>query len=187
MKELIGRFLFFLIGWEIENKIPKDLKKYVLIAAPHTSNVDFLIALPSMWQIHLKGKYLIKKELFWWPLSWFLRVTGGVPVNRSSMNKEFVEYLKALLNDNEEFAILFTPEGTRSYTTKWKTGFYRIAQSLDLPIVLAYADFKKKKVKVGDVFYPTNDLKGDLEQLEEYFKSVTAKHPEQFNKRFYKR
>lgn len=187
MKKIIGKWLLNLFGWKLENKIPKDIKKFVLVAAPHTSNWDFMVALPSMWMIDLKGKYLIKKELFWWPLSWFLRTTGGIPVDRKSMNKDFVRYLNELFDKHDEFGILFTPEGTRSWTKKWKTGFHRISMNLDIPIILAYADFDKKQVRVGDVFYPTNNLEEDLKRLEDYYKGVLGKHPEKFNQKFFER
>jgi len=183
----IGLFLLNLMGWRIENTIPADLRKYVLIAAPHTSNIDFFIALPAMWTLGVKGKYLIKKELFWWPLGSLLRATGGIPVDRSSRNIEFVERLKRELTQSDQLSLLFTPEGTRSFTRKWKTGFHRIAHSLDLPIVIAYADYKKKLIGVGEILYPSEDVKSDLIRLENYYSNITAKYPDQFNKRFFVR
>jgi 1-acyl-sn-glycerol-3-phosphate acyltransferase len=186
MKKL-GLFLLGLMGWKIENTIPNDLKKYVLIAAPHTSNMDFIIALPSMWTLGVNGKYLIKKELFWWPLGAFLRATGGIPVDRSNRNIEFVEKLKGILRESDQLSLLFTPEGTRSRSRKWKTGFYRIAHSLDLPIVIAYADYEKKLVGVGEVLYPSGDVNADLLKLEEFYKDKAARYPEKFNKKFFVR
>lgn len=184
MKKL-GRFLLRLMGWRMDDYIPKDLKTFVLIAAPHTSNMDFFVALPSLWALGIKSRYLIKKELFWWPLGAFLRATGGIPVDRSGTNKKFVQDLTNLLADADQLALLFTPEGTRSYTKRWKTGFYRIAHSLEVPIVLATADYEKKLVTVGDVVHTTGDVNKDLAKLEEHYKNIAAKYPEKFNKEFF--
>jgi 1-acyl-sn-glycerol-3-phosphate acyltransferase len=186
MKKL-GRFLLGLMGWSLEDYIPKDLKTFVLIAAPHTSNMDFFVALPSLWALGIKSRYLIKKELFWWPLGSFLRATGGIPVDRSGTNKKFVQDLTNLLADADQLALLFTPEGTRSYAKRWKTGFYRIAHSLEVPIVLATADYEKKLVTVGDVFHTTGDVNKDLARLEEHYKNIAAKYPEKFNAEFFVR
>lgn len=187
MKALIGRIIFRLLGWSIDDHIPKDLKKYVLIAVPHTSNMDFFLSLPSMWIAGIKGKYLIKKEAFNAFTGPILRATGGVPVDRSVDNTEFVETLKKMLEERDEFTILFTPEGTRSAVKKWKTGFYRIALALDLPIVLAYADYVDKKVTVGDVFKPTGDFKQDFLFLEKYFENMRPRYPEKYNRKIFER
>jgi len=187
MKKRLGKFILKMMGWKLTGQVPKNLKRYVLIAAPHTSNFDFFLALPSLLGLGIKGKYLIKKELFWFPLSVFLKWTGGIPVDRKNKTQEFVEQLEDLMNSNEEFAILFTPEGTRSRVDKWKTGFHRVAKSCDIPILLAFADYEKKEVHCGEILTPTDDLKADLEKLEAYYKNRVGKFPEQFNPEFYER
>lgn len=187
MRTFLGKLLITLMGWKLKGEIPDNIKNYVLIAAPHTSNMDFFIALPAMWAYNIHGKYLIKKELFWWPLSWWLKFTGGIPVDRKNSNSEFLRKLNQHLIEGENVCLLFTPEGTRSHTEKWKIGFHRVARTLNLPIVLAYADYAKKEVMVGEVFYPSDDVQNDLLKLEEYFDKVTAKHPEKFNKQFFVR
>lgn len=187
MKKSIGRFLLRLMGWKLTGEIPKEVKKYVLIAAPHTSNFDFFLALPSLWGLGIKGRYLIKKELFWFPLNLFLRFTGGIPVDRKDKTHEFVEQLQTLLQSKDNFGLLFTPEGTRSRVVRWKTGFHRVARSCDIPIVLAYADYVNKEVHCGEVLVPTDDLQADLEKLEKYYAPIRAKFPEQFNNQFFER
>jgi len=187
MRTYLGKLIIALMGWKLKGEIPSNIKNYVLIAAPHTSNMDFFIALPAMWGYNIHGKYLIKQELFWWPLSLWLKFTGGIPVDRKNSNSEFLKKLKMHLTEGENVCLLFTPEGTRSYTEKWKTGFHRVAKSLNLPIVLAYADYAKKEVMVGEVIYPTDNLENDLLSLETYFRNVNAKHPEKFNKQFFVR
>ena len=187
MKRWFGRLLMKLMGWKLTGEIPKEIDKFVLIAAPHTSNFDFFIALPSLWGLGIKGKYLIKKELFWFPLSIFLKWTGGIPVDRKDKSHEFVEQLQDILNAKEQFAILFTPEGTRSRVKRWKTGFHRVAKSCNIPIVLAFADYENKEVHCGEVLHPTDDLEGDLRELEKYYHRIEGKFPEKFNREFFER
>lgn len=183
----LGDLMLKINGWKVENKIDPKLKKYVLIAAPHTSNIDFFLALYVMWSIKLKANYLIKKEWFRWPLGGFFRWTGGIPVDRTNNTQQFVEDLTTSLKSKEDSGLLFTPEGTRSRVVKWKTGFYRIAIALKLPIMLAYADYEKKKVCIGELYYPTGDLEKDLEELEGFYTDVKAKFPEKFNHQFFER
>ncbi len=183
----LGRFLLRLFGWRFDWNIDPDVTKFVLIAAPHTSNIDFFVALPCLWQMPVKGRYLIKRELFWWPLSVFLRASGGIPVDRKKGTAEFVERLKGMLLKEQNFALLFTPEGTRSYVDQWKTGFHRIALETGVPIVVATADYKKRIVEVSTLFQPTADLHADLEKLEELYRGVIGKFPNQFNAEFYVR
>ena len=71
---------FNVSGWKIVGTVPLSIKKAVVIAAPHTSNWDFLYALAVFRILNLKVYYLAKKELFKFPLSYILRSTGGIPV-----------------------------------------------------------------------------------------------------------
>lgn len=185
MKKWVGYQLLRLMGWKLTGSINPAIDKFVLIAAPHTSNMDFFLAIPSLWALGVTGRYLIKKELFWFPLNLLLRLTGGIPVDRKNKKVEFVDQLKDLLNSKDRFAILFTPEGTRSRVERWKTGFYRVAKSCNIPVVLAYADYEKKEVHCGETLYPTDDFEADFEKLEEYYSEITACYPEKFNRKFF--
>lgn len=177
----LGRFLLAIIGWKATGGIPKEFNNYILIAAPHTSNFDFILALPTMWALKMKARYLIKKEVFVPGFAWFLKATGGIPVDRKNGTKEFVDSLKKMISGARGFGLIFAPEGTRSWTPKWKTGFYRIAVELNLPIIMAKADYKKKTVDVSDFFYPTGDMEEDFKYMEEAFVGVTPCYPEKWN------
>ncbi len=181
MKRFFGKLLFKIYGWKLVGSIPPGVKKGVIIAAPHTSNMDFFLALPTMWQMNIKGSYLIKKEWFKGPIGWIIRLTGGIPVERGRDNTEFVEKLKQQLQDRDDLFLLFTPEGTRKAVPRWKTGFYRVAVALGLPIILAYADYKSKQVHIEEVFYPEGDFEKDFTYLENFFKKVNPKFPDQYN------
>jgi len=181
LKKLFARFVAWLGGgWTMENNIPKDMKKCVIVAAPHTSNWDFIYGLAGLWILGNRIRYLIKKEVMVPPLSWFIKWSGGIPVDRSK-NNNMTQELVDLLDGNEDLFLLFPAEGTRSYVNKWKTGFYKVALETGLPIVLGYLDFEKRTGGYGAWFQPTGDKKKDFEFIEEFYKTKKGKHPEKYN------
>ncbi|MCH2224415.1 MAG: lysophospholipid acyltransferase family protein [Crocinitomicaceae bacterium] len=173
----IPMFLLRLLGWKIDKNSPEGVKKCVVAMAPHTSNWDFVIGKMALASYGVKVKILIKKELFFPPLGWVLRLMGGVPVNRKKNNNltdSAVEYFEK----NETMFMLFTPEGTRKYNPNWKKGFYYIAQRAEVPIYLAYIDYERKIGGFHGVFEPTGDIKEDIEEIKEIFKQYKGKVPE---------
>lgn len=181
MKKWFGSLLFRIFGWKIVGKVPKEVRKFVLIAAPHTTNQDFFLAMPTMWSLGVPGKYLIKKEhvdAFW---GFLIKWMGGIGVDRKNQSRDFVEQLKEIVDSYDELAILFTPEGTRGRVDKWKTGFYRVATAVNIPIVLAYPNYELKEVHIGEIFYPTGDFEMDFTYMENFYKNLPIKHPANFN------
>ena len=166
--------------------LPSHIRKGVLVAAPHTSNWDFIVGLAGLFVMKTKLRYLIKKEVWVFPFSIFLKWSGGIPVDRSQPN-QLTDDLIALLNNSEELFLLFPPEGTRSRVKKWKTGFYRVAIDTKQPLVLGYLDFKRKEGGYEEYFVPSGDLHADLEKMEKYYDGIVGKHPEKFNPEFYVR
>jgi len=181
MKKIFAKFLFKIYGWKLVGKIPVEIKKYVLIAVPHTTNMDFFLAMPTMWSLGVPGKFLIKKEhmdAWYGPL---IKWMGGLGVDRKNQSLDFVEQLKKIVADHNQLAMLFTPEGTRKRVEKWKTGFYRVATAVDIPIILAYADYQDNEVHIGHVFNPSGDFVKDFEYMENFYKNITAAYPENYN------
>ncbi len=171
------RFCFFLTGWKTIGKLP-EVKKYILIVAPHTSNMDFFVGLAARHILNFKSHYLAKKSLFDNPfVGWFLRLTGGYPVDRSRKMK-MTDQVVELYNQHEEFVVTITPEGTRSYVPEWKTGFYRIAVNAGLPILLVGFDYSRKVVELKELFYPTDDMGKDMEHILSYYRTIKGRHPE---------
>ena len=171
--------MFFITGWKVVGGLPKKEKKYVLIVAPHTSYWDFPVGVGARSIIRLKSRFLIKAELFKNPvLAWVFRLMGGIPVDRGNKNNNIVDIVKAEFDKHEEFCVTITPEGTRSKVHKWKTGFHRIARAAGVPIVMVSFDFKKKTVELLEPFYPTDDLEADMNYILNYYRGITAKHPE---------
>ena len=173
----IGRVIYLLLGWKCTGRTP-TYRKYVIIAAPHTSNWDgfFLIGAASM--LNLNFSFFGKDSLFKGPLGWFLRRRGGIPLDRSR-NQSFVSQAVAWFDRHETFAIGVAPEGTRKLTTGWRTGFYYIALQAKVPIVLGYIDYAKKEGGIFDeVLLPTGDIEKDFETLRRLYGPLTAKIPE---------
>ena len=164
MLAFIGRGVYKALGWKCAGNTPA-FRKYVIIAAPHTSNWDgfFLIGAASMLNLHFS--FFGKHSLFKGPLGWFLKNRGGIPLDRSR-NQSFVSQAVAWFDRHDTFAIGVAPEGTRELTTGWKTGFYYIALQARVPIVLGYIDYAKKEGGIlPEVLVPSGDIDKDFETL----------------------
>jgi 1-acyl-sn-glycerol-3-phosphate acyltransferase len=164
------------MGWKVINDFP-DLKKYVIIAAPHTSWQDFPIALMTKYIKSLKVNFIGKASLFKPPFGFIFRWLGGAPIDRSKSNDK-VKAIVDLFNAHEQFVLGMSPEGTRQKVDQWKTGFYYIAKGAKVPIVMATLDFQHKQIKISDPYYLTDDLGFDFKQFHQYFDGVVGKHPE---------
>jgi 1-acyl-sn-glycerol-3-phosphate acyltransferase len=170
-------FFFRLAGWKLVGGIPKDLKKYVMVVAPHTSNWDFFVGLAARSLMRIDTKYVAKKELFRFPFGWLFRALGGYPVDRSKSHN-FVDAVSDLFKDKDRFSICLTPEGTRRYAPKWKTGFYYIALKAKVPVVMVGFNYKTKEVIAEPPFWPSGDEEKDIAFMKEYFRKIPGKYPE---------
>lgn len=168
-----------IFGWKCLGTAP-DLKKYVLIMIPHTSFWDFYFGWAILNSVGIRARFLIKKELFFWPLGSLLRTMGAIPIDRKK-TRSVVTFSAELFKEYETLALVITPEGTRSYNDKWKKGFHVVAKSAKVPIVLTYLDYKNKCGGFGPIITPSDEYEKDLEILTEFYKYRHAKHPKQFN------
>ena len=176
MRKLVHKFLL-LLGWNISLWKPEGIKKAVVVMGPHTSNWDFVLGRLAFYMMHLQGRYLVKKDIFVFPLGFILKALGAIPVDRSK-NNNMVEYVANLFKDKEELYVVFTPEGTRSYNPNWKKGFYYIAVKAEVPILLAYVDFPSKKGGFLELFYPTGDVDADILEIKRKLGQFKGKYPE---------
>lgn len=151
-----------------------------MVVAPHTSNWDFIIGRLVFNAIGLNVKFLIKKEAFVFPLGYFLRKWGGIPVDRHR-NTNIIDQVAENYEGKDELVIIITPEGTRSRVSKWKKGFYNIAQKANVPIVLGFLDYKRKEAGLGPVIQPDTTYDEVVSILKEFYKDKTGKYPEKFN------
>ena len=173
MKAFARFILSIILGWKMD-ELPTDIKKYVIIAAPHTSWVDFPIAMLYRVATGVMVHYVGKDSLFKGPFGFLFRKLGGFPVDRSS-NNNTVDFIVSKFNASENFKLGLSPEGTRKKVDKWKTGFYFIAKGAGVPVVMATLDFGNKYIKVSEPFYPTSNKDRDFEFMRGFFKNVKGK------------
>ena len=176
MKLLSQFILYRILGWKVINDFP-DLKKYVIIAAPHTSWVDFPIAILTKFAKGAKVNYIGKASLFKGPFGFFFRWLGGAPVDRSKSNNA-VDAIVDIFNSRDHFILGLSPEGTRQKVTEFKTGFYYIAKGANVPIVMATLDFEHKEIRIAEPYYLTEDKDADFEHFYAYFRGIKGKKPE---------
>lgn len=186
MLKAISKFIFKLAGWQIQGEVPANLQKAVMIAAPHTSYWDFLWARGAFFIMGLDVKITIKKEVVNAPLvGWFVRAMGGLAIDRTPKNStlkakiSMVDAMVNLLDTSDQLIMMITPEGTRKYVKRWKSGFYRVAEKAEIPIMLGFLDYKNKIAGVGPVFYPTGDYKNDLREIQQFYRDKQGKFPDQ--------
>jgi 1-acyl-sn-glycerol-3-phosphate acyltransferase len=174
----LGLVFLKIMGWRVEGKIP-DIKKFVIIAAPHTSNWDFPITLAVAFALRMKIYWMGKAAMFRWPFAGTLRWLGGIPIDRSQSHNVVEQSIQAF-HKLERLIMVVPPEGTRKKVSYWKTGFYHIAKGANVPIVLGFLDYKRKAGGIGPTFYPTGRLEEDLQKIQAFYAAITGKRHTEF-------
>jgi 1-acyl-sn-glycerol-3-phosphate acyltransferase len=178
----LGRALLPVTGWQVEGRELLTGHKYVLVVAPHTSNWDLPVGLVCGHALGLfadwRCGFMIKDSATRWPLigrllKWF----GGIPVNRQAP-QNLVDQMLEVFERNERLLVAVTPEGTRERREYWKTGFYRIALKAQVPIALAYLDYKRRTAGIGQIVIPSGDMEADFALFRAFYSGVTARFPE---------
>lgn len=172
-----ARFILWLMRWKIDETSPKGVKKCVLVMGPHTSNWDFIIGRLAFSHFGVKGKFLIKKEAFFFPFGYILKAMGGIPVNRGK-STNLIDQAVQYFDESEELYMVFTPEGTREYSPEWKKGFYYIAQKANVPIYIGYMDYEKKIGGFHSVMSPSGDVDKDIAHIKSILSKYKGKFPE---------
>jgi 1-acyl-sn-glycerol-3-phosphate acyltransferase len=178
MSASLAKFILRLFGWRSEGQ-PPDLPKYVMIAAPHTSNWDFPITVLFAMAYRIKPKMMMKHTMFRWPFGYLFRALGAVPIDRRSANNVVSQTIEQFKR-HDKLIMLIPPEGTRSNVRFWKSGFYHIAHGAGVPISLAFMDFKRKVAGFGPLFTPSGDIQADMALIQQFYASIAGKNPAQF-------
>ncbi|MEM1349603.1 MAG: lysophospholipid acyltransferase family protein [Myxococcota bacterium] len=156
---------------------PPDVDKFVIIAAPHTSNWDLPLMLACAYVSGLKISWLGKSTIFRGVGRPFFSWLGGVPVDRTA-STGMVAQVAEIYKQRDKLAIAIPPEGTRARTDGWKTGFYYTALEAGIPIVMSYLDFSKREAGFGPAVMPSGDIEADFEIFREFYRDKRGRYPE---------
>ena len=174
-----GYVLKHILGWKLKNEFP-DIKKGIVIFAPHTSYMDALYGKLYFMEISIKHVFLSKKELFFFPMNIAMKLFGSIPI-RNVKNNNAIYLVTEMLNNANELLIVISPEGTRAKVTRWNTGFYYIAIKANVPIVVAYLDYNNKEIGIKGVIDNLHNKHEVMKQIKEMYAGVSAKHPDKFS------
>jgi 1-acyl-sn-glycerol-3-phosphate acyltransferase len=175
LMQKISRQILHLVGWRSNVTLP-GVSSYVLVGAPHTSNWDFAIMMLLTTSAGIPVNWMGKDSLFKGPLGFLMRFFGAISVNRKEQTN-LVDQIASMFDNKKELIVVISPEGTRSKTSRWRTGFYYIALKANVPIVMAYADYKNKVCGIGPTVIPTGDIQADFEIIRDFYKGIEGKHP----------
>ena len=177
---IIASYLLKIAGWRTVGHIP-DIPQAVVLALPHSSNMDGVYAIPSLFALDLKISIMGKHTLFKVPLlAQLLRWIGIIPIdrgNKGSVLQASIDKFKT----GEPLFLGLSPEGTRKYTERWKTGFYYLALGANVPILPVALDYKTKEVRFLSLVYPTGDIEADLLKIYTQYRGVIPRHPERLS------
>ena len=163
-----------LSGWKVVGDTPEH-GSYVLIAAPHTSNWDFLVMIGATLYRHTEVSWLGKDALFKGIMGPVSRWFSGVEIDRSKSN-DVVSQIVERYNTEEKLVVVICPEGTRGNVGRWKTGFYHIAHNANVPVVLGFADYPSKTVGFGPAFVTTGDVEKDIVEIQAFYEGYRGKY-----------
>ena len=170
-----------LTGWRLEGELPGHARKSVFIAAPHTSNWDLPYTLMVAFALGLNICWMGKQSIFKAPFGGVMRWLGGIPVNREQSSNLVAASAAAIRAADGPLQLIVPPEGTRSKTRYWKTGFYYIALQAQVPIVMAYMDYEHKRSGLGPVFMPSGDIDADMVAIKAFYAPFKGKNAGQFD------
>lgn len=177
--KLLFRFWFKISGWKYIKNPPEGAG--ITIAAPHTSNWDFIYALGAAILTDVKIYFSIKDSWCKLPLiGRFILWLGAIPIDRTTAGQGQVDQIRAFVERHKDRRVffLFTPEGTRGAVQKWKTGFYHVAEQCGLPVFLAKVDYLLKEAGVFHSYALSGDKSEDVQSIQASYKRIYGKFPE---------
>lgn len=176
---VIARLWLLLWRWTSVPASGEVPDRCVMIAAPHTSNWDFPLTLALARVNGVKISWLRKKSLFRGPAGPVMRWLGGVPIDRSAPGG-MVASLAGTFDGRDRLVLVVPAEGTRSRTEHWKSGFFRIAEMAEVPIVCAFVDRRTRTGGFGPVIWPSGDLAADMDRIRAFYTGMEGLKPGRF-------
>jgi 1-acyl-sn-glycerol-3-phosphate acyltransferase len=174
--QVLAIIVLRIFGWRRAGRVP-DSPKFVMIAAPHTSNWDLPVGLAIMLAFKVRMCWLGKEPIFRWPFGPFFKWLGGIPVNRSRSGDMVAQTVQAI-KEQERMIMVVAPEGTRRRANHWKTGFYYIAMGANVPLAMGFIDYVRKEGGFGPTLMPTGNIETDMEKIQAFYQNITAKMPD---------
>ncbi|MCW5633270.1 MAG: lysophospholipid acyltransferase family protein [Rubrivivax sp.] len=182
MRRLVARVFLRLSGWAFEGPLPQA-RQYVLIAAPHTSNWDFVFMIAMAWSLRVRLHWMGKASLFAPPHGWLLRAAGGLPIHRSAragLVEQVAERFRQAAQQGTDLVLAVPAEGTRERRTHWRSGFYHIARLAEVPVVLGYLDYARRRGGLGPALHPSADMRADMDRVRAFYADKLGRYPERF-------
>jgi 1-acyl-sn-glycerol-3-phosphate acyltransferase len=178
LRKMIAAAFLRATGWKPEGA-PPDVRRFVLIAAPHTSNWDlaYLLALAETWDLRIS--FMMKHTIFRGPFGPFFKSLGGIPIYRHRRG-DLVKQMVEAFGERDEFVLVVPAEGTRSRVDTWKSGFYHIAREAGVPIVLGYLDYARKRGGFGPALVPSGSVRDDMDVIRDFYADKSGLHPQLF-------
>lgn len=178
MREKLARAFLRTTGWELDGSRP-DAPSFVMVGAPHTSNWDLAYFLAFMGVLRVRARFMAKHTLFIGPLGPVFRALGGIPIRRH-VRENVTQQMVAAFRTDPALVLAVPAEGTRSYVTHWKSGFYHIARGADVPVVPGFLDYERRRGGLGPPMRLTGDVHADMDRLRAFFahKRATGRYPE---------
>jgi 1-acyl-sn-glycerol-3-phosphate acyltransferase len=176
--KFVGALFLKAAGWRCEGTAP-SVSRYVLVAAPHTSNWDFPLMMAMAFVLGMRISWMGKHTLFAPPLGFLMRWLGGIPIERHKRTN-VVDQMAEKLREPAPLALVVPAEGTRRRTEHWKSGFYHIARRAGVPVVLAYLDYGRKVGGIGPTIELSGDPKRDMDLVRTFYADKQGRFPEKF-------
>jgi len=176
MLSVCATWLLRVAGWRIEGAPPKA-PKFIVAAAPHTTNWDFLVMLGVVLAIRLPVHWLGKHTIFHPPFGAIFARLGGIPIDRGKISN-VVEQLVQVFAARQRFVLTISPEGSRKQVGRWKSGFYHIAKGAAVPLLLVSVHYPRRTVTIGEPFYPSDDAAADAQRITAFFASARGRFPQ---------
>ncbi|WP_290517735.1 1-acyl-sn-glycerol-3-phosphate acyltransferase [Alcanivorax sp.] len=170
----LGKLILGAMGWRIVGRLP-NTPRVVLAVAPHTSNIDGLIGISAIQSLRVQVRFMGKHTLFEGRLGRLMYWLGGIPVDRDSA-RDVVDQTTAVMRETP-FWLGLAPEGTRTGAKRWKTGFYRIAEQMAVPIVVLGFCYRRRQVRIVDCFLPTGDMDADMARMVASLADIVPRKP----------
>ncbi len=169
----LARWVLRVSRWHLVGTVPR---RTVVIGAPHTSNWDFVLTLLTIWADDISPHVLVKREMFWWPMGALMRSLGAIETDRQGA-RGLVERLTVQARESEDFVLVLAPDGTRTPTDHWKSGFYRLTLGSGLPLTLGFVDGPTRTTGVGPTLQLTGDVRADMDRIRAFYADKNGVRP----------